>query len=316
MTTSVALLVLVWFLAVMGTITYLGYRYWVRPAAYLDRVGGGALEPLPAQDEGEEGGPTGVVYLMRRLGRAAPAVSTEKLSRLRRRLIAAGYRGDHAVLTMRGIQVASAAGAGTAGSLALAAFTNWGPQIGFLLALVFAWVAYLLPQEVLTYLIRGRRRDLRYALPDALDLMVVCVESGTGLDQAIVDVAEELRRAHPQLSEELTLVNLELRAGTRRMDALRHLADRTGEEELRKLVALLIQTDRFGTSIAQALRTHADFMRVRRRQLAEEKANKIGVKLVFPIFFLILPAMFLVTVGPALLQLLLEFFPSVRLRIH
>jgi tight adherence protein C len=311
MTTTVTLLVLLWFVGVMGLVAYLGYRYWIRPAAYLDRVGGRAIEPLPTFDDEEGGGPSGVVYVIRRLGRAMPA-SPEAAGRLRKRLIAAGYRSDYAVMTMRGIQMAAAFGAGLGGSVLLATLTDFGPQGVFLLSGLFALGGWFLPNEILGFLITRRRRTLRFALPDALDLMVVCVESGTGLDQALVDVAEELRLAHPELSEELALVNLELRAGTRRMDALRNMAQRTGEGEIKKLVALLIQTDRFGTSIAQALRTHSDFMRVRRRQAAEEKANKIGVKLVFPIFFLILPAMFLVTVGPALLSLIFEFFPSLR----
>ena len=149
-------------------------------------------------------------------------------------------------------------------------------------------------------------------LPDALDLMVVCVEAGLGLDQAVRSVSEELRITHPEISEELGLVTLEMRAGKRRVDALKNLADRTGETELRKLVAILIQADRFGTSIAESLRTHSDFMRVRRRQDAEERAGKVGVKLVFPIFFFLLPAMLVVAAGPGLLQVFKQLFPLMR----
>ena len=150
------------------------------------------------------------------------------------------------------------------------------------------------------------------ALPDALDLMVVSVEAGLGLDQAIQYVAKELAITHPDVSDEFQLVNLEIRAGKRRVEALRNLADRTGEPELRKLVAILIQTERFGTSIADSLRTHSDFMRVRRRQEAEERANKVGVKLVFPIFFLMLPSMLVVAAGPGLLQVFKYLFPMMR----
>jgi tight adherence protein C len=159
----------------------------------------------------------------------------------------------------------------------------------------------------------SRRQDLLNAgLPDAIDLMVVSVEAGLGLDQAMLYVAKEMANAHPAVSEELHLVNLEIRAGQRRIDALRHLAQRTGEPELRKLVAILVQTDRFGTSIGEALRTHSEFMRVRRRQRAEERAAKVGVKLVFPIFFLILPAMLVVTTGPGLLQVFKFLLPMLR----
>ena len=147
----------------------------------------------------------------------------------------------------------------------------------------------------------GRNRSIA-ALANALDLMVVCVESGLGLDQAILQVAKELEHAHPEITEELAIVNLELKAGKRRAEALRNLADRTAVEDLKKLVAVLIQADRFGTGVAQSLRAHSDYMRVQARQIAEEKAAKLGVKLVFPIFFCILPSLFVVTVGPVVVQ--------------
>jgi tight adherence protein C len=149
-------------------------------------------------------------------------------------------------------------------------------------------------------------------MPDALDLMVISVEAGMGLDQAIQNVSKELAITHRELSEELALVTLEMRAGKRRADALRNLADRTDEPELRKLVAILIQSDRFGTGVGESLRTHSDFMRVRRRQDAEERAGKVGVKLVFPIFFFILPSMLVVAAGPGLLQVFKYLFPMMR----
>jgi tight adherence protein C len=150
------------------------------------------------------------------------------------------------------------------------------------------------------------------SLPDALDLLVVCVEAGLGLDQALVNVSRQLQTAHPELSDELSLLTAEMRAGKRRAEALRNLASRTGEDDLRKLVAVLVQADRFGTSIADSLRTHAEFMRTRRRQLAEEKAAKMGVKLVFPIFFFIMPTMIVVSVGPGLLQLIKNLMPMMK----
>jgi tight adherence protein C len=149
-------------------------------------------------------------------------------------------------------------------------------------------------------------------LPNALDLLVVCVESGLGLDQAILQVSKELEQAHPEITEEFALVNLELKAGKRRVEALRNLAERTAVDELKKLVAVLIQADRFGTSIAQSLRGHADFMRTQSRQVAEEKAAKLGVKLVFPIFFCILPSLFVVTVGPVAVRIVRELIPTMQ----
>jgi tight adherence protein C len=159
---------------------------------------------------------------------------------------------------------------------------------------------------------KRRKKKLRRALPNALDLLVVCVESGLGLDQAIMQCAKELEHAHPEICQEFTLVNLELKAGKRRADALRNLADRTGVDELKKLVAVLIQADRFGTGVAQSLRAHADYMRVQARQVAEEKAAKLGVKLVFPIFFCILPSLFVVTVGPIVVRIMRELLPMMN----
>ena len=149
-------------------------------------------------------------------------------------------------------------------------------------------------------------------LPNALDLLVVCVESGLGLDQAILQVSKELEHAHPEISEEFGFVNLELKAGKRRVEALRNLAERTGVDDLKKLVAVLIQADRFGTGVAQSLRAHADFMRVQARQIAEEKAAKLGVKLIFPIFFCILPSLFVVTVGPVVMKIMRELIPMMN----
>jgi tight adherence protein C len=138
------------------------------------------------------------------------------------------------------------------------------------------------------------------------------VESGLGLDQAIMQTAKELELAHPQICREFALVNLELRTGKRRAEALRNMADRTAVDDLKKLVAVLIQADRFGTGVAQSLRTHADFMRVQARQVAEEKAAKVGVKLVFPIFFCILPTLFVVTVGPMAIRIVRELLPMMN----
>jgi len=171
---------------------------------------------------------------------------------------------------------------------------------------------FFAPNEYVRRRARRRQRQIRRGLPNALDLLVVCVESGLGLDQAIVQTAKELEHAHPEISEELALVNFELRAGKRRVEALRNLAERTDVEELRKLTAVLIQADRFGTSISQTLRSHSDFMRVQARQLAEEKAAKLGVKLVFPIFFCILPSLFVVTVGPIMVRVVRELMPVIN----
>jgi tight adherence protein C len=171
-------------------------------------------------------------------------------------------------------------------------------------------LGFAIPGLILDHMVSARQRRLRIGLPDALDLMVIAVESGLGMDQAFVSVTGNLRNTHKDVTDEFSLTILEMRAGKRRIDALHNLASRTGEPEVRKLVAVLAQTDRFGTSIADALRTHADFMRSSRCLAAEEKAGKLGVKLVFPIFFLIMPSMVLVVAGPGLLQVVRLLLPA------
>jgi tight adherence protein C len=168
------------------------------------------------------------------------------------------------------------------------------------------------PNEYIRMVAKRRQKQVQRGLANALDLMVVCVESGLGLDQAVMQVAKELEHAHPEISEELAIVNLELKAGKRRAEALRNLADRTAVEDLKKLVAVLIQADRFGTGVAQSLRAHADYMRIQARQVAEEKAAKLGVKLVFPIFFCILPSLFVVSVGPVVMKIMRELIPMMN----
>ena len=171
---------------------------------------------------------------------------------------------------------------------------------------------YIAPTQYLLWSVARRKRAIERALPNVLDLMVVCVEAGLGLDQTVIQAAQELRLAHPELCGELAMVNLELRAGKRRVEALHNLGDRTGVEDVKRLVAVLVQTDRFGTSIAQSLRGHADYLRVMARQRAEERAAKLAVKLVFPIFFCVLPSLFVVTIGPVITRLTRDLFPMLE----
>jgi tight adherence protein C len=167
------------------------------------------------------------------------------------------------------------------------------------------------PTQYLLWCVRRRQHAIEKGLPNVLDLMVVCVESGLGLDQTVIQVAQELRAVHPELCSEFAIMNLEMRAGKRRVEALHNLADRTGVEDVRRLTAVLVQTDRFGTSIAQSLRGHADYLRVMARQRAEERAAKLAVKLVFPIFFCVLPSLFVVTIGPVITRLVRDIFPAI-----
>jgi len=239
------------------------------------------------------------------LSKYAPTPASE-MSRLRARLVASGYRRPEALAIFIGARLGMAVV-----SFAVVAMPVFGrPNV--LLALGAAAMGYLLPGMALGRMARKRQHRIRLSLPDALDLLVVSVEAGLGLDQAIQRVGEELDFAHKELSEELRLVNLELRAGTARADALHNLAKRTGVEDLSSLVAMLVQTDKFGTSVAQSLRVHSDTLRVKRRQRAEEAAAKTGVKMVFPLVFCIFPAIWVVTIGPAAIKFVQVLFPMAQ----
>lgn len=294
------------FLLVGLLIVGFGYKAYARPARVLeqlsntrasvqsfDSLGGTPIAP----DNRFE-----IKTALQWLGEKVP-LSPHDSSLTRRLLSAAGYRKESALPIFVGIRL----GLATLGVIiaALAALTTDMQPIWKLASLAIAgFIGFWLPGMVLQEIfIPAYQEKIRFALPDALDMLVICVESGISLDQALRLVSEELMLTHPELCRELNLVSVEMRAGLRRQQALKNLAQRTLEPELGKLVAMLIQTDRFGTSIGDALRTHSEFMRVRRRQDAEERAGKLGVKLIFPIFFLIMPAIFLVTVGPALISL-------------
>jgi tight adherence protein C len=231
--------------------------------------------------------------------------SPKELTRLRKRMARAGYHRPSAAI------VYSFAELGLAGILLLVSIYALGPSQGLLLGLLLALVGYMLPSFWLSRQITKRRKFIANGLPDALDLLIVCVEAGMGLDQAIAKAAEELAVSHPALSEELNIITTEIRAGKPRMEAFKNFADRTKVDDVRQLVSMLVQTDRFGTSIAQALRTQAEVSRTKRRQRAEERAAKIGVKLVFPLVFFLFPAMYVVTLGPAVIRFV-RFFASMQ----
>jgi len=176
-----------------------------------------------------------------------------------------------------------------------------------LAALVVGGLGWVLPRLYVSRRVNRRKKDLQKALADTLDLLVICVEAGLGLNQALVRVSEEIDNVSNIMSEELAIVNFEIRAGTPRDEALRNLGERTGLADIRSLMAMLIQTDRFGTSIAQALRVHSDTLRIKRRQRAEEAAAKTTIKLIFPLVLFVFPAMFVVILGPAVLHIAQTF---------
>ncbi len=222
---------------------------------------------------------------------------------MRLRLIQAGYPGTAAVPLYLGTRVLLPAALGV-GSLLLLPILGVSALKVILGVVYFTLLGYIVPTLIVGMRIRRRQKEMQRALPDALDMLVVSVEAGLGLNQALVRVADEIYRLSPVLAEQMTLVNLEIRAGTAREEALRNLADRTGLADIASLTAMLIQTDRFGTSVAQALRIHADTMRTKRRQRAEEAAAKTTIKLIFPLVFCIFPALFVVILGPAVIQIM------------
>jgi tight adherence protein C len=236
------------------------------------------------------------------LSRALPLSPTD-VSQTRAWLIQAGYRSPQHVTIYRGLRVLFAAIA----FFSVFLFTQFNSP---LLLLGLAAFGFFIPRFLLKRKLQERQRSIRLGLPDGLDLTVICVEAGLSLDQAMMRVGQDLSHAHPELSAEFYLFDLETRAGKPRVEALRNLAERTGVDDIRSLVATLIQTDRFGTSVAQALRVHSDSLRTERRQRAEEQAAKTTVKMIIPLVLFVMPSLIFVTVGPAVIQLMHIFLPA------
>jgi tight adherence protein C len=281
-------------------------KLYVKPKEAIERVVGG-IEP----DQNMPSHPSLAFHdIIKKLGNFIPQ-SPKDVTVMQRRLIRAGIKSEGALRILYGAKAVL----GVSLPLLTAAFvgtSSFDPGNKFAMILAATAIGFFGPNEYVRRLASKRQKEISKGLPNALDLLVVCVESGLGLDQAILQVSKELDKAHPEISEEFGMVNLELKAGKRRVEALRNLGERTGVDDLKKLVAVLIQADRFGTGVAQSLRAHADFMRIQARQVAEEKAAKLGVKLIFPIFFCILPSLFVVTVGPVAMKIIRELIPMMN----
>jgi tight adherence protein C len=301
------------FLTVLVAISGVGYRLYYKPGRVLRQLGGPVIIDGPkvtVTDEPVQQQGSTIVTVLTSLGSKIPSSESE-VATLKTDLVRAGYRSENALPMFYAIRIVCTLMMMVLG-LVMQAKMPSNPTMTVALVVFGCAAGWVLPRSFLAKKVVARQEVLRLSLPDALDLMVVSVEAGLGLDQAIQHVARELQVSHPQLSEELSLVMLEMRAGKRRQDALRNFGERTGESEIRKLVAILVQNDRFGTSMGESLRTHSDFMRTRRKQDAEERAGKVGVKLVFPIFFFILPSMMIVAAGPGILQIFKYLFPMMK----
>ena len=250
------------------------------------------------------------------LEKASPALAAplqpkteEEIGALKLRLMHAGFRGENAVNSFLSAKIACLILGFLAGGGG-AYWTKGLTQEAMIITVASAGIMFFMPDILVWFMKKQRQDQIFYGLPDALDLMVVCVEAGLGLDQAMRKVAEEMQKSYQVLAEEFALCNLQLQMGSARNNVLHELGQRTGVDDLKALAAILIQADKFGSSVAQALRVQSDSMRTRRSQMAEEKAAKTAVKLIFPLVIFIFPAIFVVLVGPAAITMVNEMFPA------
>lgn len=291
--------------------------YWL-----VNRPQSAATERLKKMN-GEQGGtiaPTSLAFEERASSDLAERIaaplnklvppSAAEARKLQKQLMHAGFRGQNAPLIYRALQVASLIAFPAAVAFGCALF---GRSVNTALLFILAafCIGFFLPRSILARLIRRRQLHIRWGLADALDLMVVSIEAGLGLNAAMLRVSEEMKDVHPDISKEFELANLEIRVGRDREEALRNLAERTGVDDLCSLVAMLIQADRFGTSIARAVRVFSDSLRVKRRQRAEQAAQKAAVKLLFPLTCFLFPTLFIAILGPAMLSLI-DVFSSMK----
>ena len=227
--------------------------------------------------------------------------SPKAMNRIERRLASAGYHGPWPATLFAVGEI------GIPLSIFGLVLFNFGTGTALSFAIIGAMIGFYVPNLWLGRAVNARRREIQNGLPDAIDLLIVCIEAGSGIDQALNKVAEELALAYPALARELEMLSSETRAGKPRIEAFKNFAERTKVEDVRSLVSMLVQTDRFGTSLGLALRTHAETSRTKRRQRAEEKAAKLGVKLLFPLVFCLFPAFYLVVLGPSMLRIFRHF---------
>ncbi len=293
------------FFIITVVLSVMGFKFWAMPQSAVERVMG----DVEISHQNMRDPSLSFRDLLAKIGDMMPSNPAD-VGIIQKRLIAAGIRNPRALHFLYGIKGSCALGLAvvSAGALFGASAASETAPFQILAMGAFGWTA---PNFVLGRMASRRQLAIRRGLPNALDMLVICVESGLGLDQALMQVSKELRIAHPEITDEFTVLNLEIRAGKPRGEALKNLGDRAGVNELKRLTSTLIQADKFGTSISQTLKNFSDYMRVQMRQEAEEKAAKIGVKLVFPIFFFIMPALFVVTVGPMIVRVVRDFLPQI-----
>lgn len=291
-------------IAALGMIA--GVRFWIQPKAAVDRLLQTSAPVSPAREPA-------LASVRRMLDAAGRRLGSREKERERvvQQLARAGFRKSNAVNLYNGSR-AVASVICSAAALAVGLLFGADSSTMVMAPLGGLLAGFCLPGQFLFLMTRRRKKSIQRALPNTLDLLTICVESGLGLDQGILHVARELGRAHQEMSEELSMINFETRAGKSRPEALHNLAARTGVQDVKELVAVLIQADRFGTSVAQTLRTYSSHLRIQARQRAEEKAAQLSVKLVFPIFFFILPSLFVITVGPVVVRIVRDLLPMMN----
>jgi tight adherence protein C len=270
------------------------------------RGGGIALDPSAEIEAGEveKKGSSPLARLFGKIGRHAPAPKAEDYTTSRLKFLRAGIRNENAQAVHWGVKIfLTVLFPGIFILVRTMVLTTLSYQVSMAVTVLCALLGFYLPDIWLNRKGEERRQKVLQSLPDALDLLVICVEAGMGLDGAINKVAQELGMGSPELSDELQLMNLELRAGKQRTDALKNLALRTNLDEISSLTTLLVQTDKFGTSMADALRVYSDSYRTQRYQRAEEMAAKLPVKMLMPMLFCIFPSLFLVILGPAAINI-------------
>ena len=291
-------------LGVMG-LYWLMFRPTSAATERLKSMGGaGGVSSLGSRSvEAEDSAATVLAERMASpLQRLAPPSAAEA-RKVQKELMNAGFRSESGPVIYRGLQLLSLVF--FPGAVAFVCALLGRPlSSAFIYIAISIGVGGYLPRFVLKRLIARRQLRLRWGLADALDLMVVSIEAGLGLNAALVRVGEELREVHPDISEEFEMCNLEIRVGRERDEALRNLSERAGVDDLKSLVAMLIQADRFGTSIARAVRVYADSLRTKRRQRAEQAAQKAAVKLLMPLALFLFPTLFIIILGPAALNLM------------
>lgn len=256
--------------------------------------------------------------MTRMLAMASPALAAplqptneKEANKLKQKLNEAGFRNEAAPAMFLSLKVGMLVIGLVFSGAGVMLFTEMS-QKNIMAAVAVAGVMFYLPEVALHFIGKARKEQIFLGLPDALDLMVVCVEAGLGLDQALRKVAEEMKRSYKVISDEFNLANFQLQVGRPKAEVLHDLGDRSGVDDLRQLAAILIQADKFGSSVAQALRVQSESMRTRRRQLAEEKAAKTAVKLIFPLVIFIFPGIFVILVGPAAITMIRQMFPAMQ----